>query len=121
MAARRARKNQLASLLQQAGAASGISVFGSANSFAAWLDVNRSQITRTRYGQRLRGEPAWRASSLAAVVGALLQFLEPDAIPDWLQGINAHLNHRRPLDLLREGHVAAVMAAVEAERAGSFA
>ena len=85
------------------------------------LEINRSQVTRSRQGQRFRGESAWRATGLQVVVAALLQFLEPAVIADWLQGTNAHLNHRRPLDLLRDGHVAAVMAAVEAERAGSFA
>lgn len=120
MAARR-QQVDLPTLLQRASTASGVSVFGSASSFADWLDVNRSQVTRGQKGQRMRGESAWRAAGLAAVVAALLQFLEPEVIPDWLQGTNAHLNHQRPLDLLRDGHVAAVMAAVEAERAGSFA
>ena len=120
MAARRTPA-ALTTLIQQASTASGVSVFGSANSFADWLDVNRSQVTRGQRGQRMRGQPAWRATGLAAVVAALLQFLEPEVIADWLQGTNAHLNHQRPLDLLRDGHVAAVMAAVEAERAGSWA
>jgi hypothetical protein len=120
MAVRRAPAD-LTTLIQQASTASGVTIFGSANSFADWLDVNRSQVTRGQRGQRMRGQPAWRATGLAAVVAALLQFLEPEVIADWLQGINAHLNHQRPLDLLRDGHVAAVMAAVEAERAGSYA
>ena len=113
--------DKLTLLIQQASTASGVSVFGSANGFAEWLKVNRSQLTRGQQGQRMHGEPAWRAVGLAAVVAALLQFLEPEVVPDWLQGTNAHLNHQRPVDLLRDGHVAAVMAAVEAERAGSFA
>ena len=113
--------DKLTLLIQQASTASGVSVFGSANGFAEWLKVNRSQLARGQQGQRMRGEPAWRAVGLAAVVAALLQFLEPEVVPDWLQGTNAHLNHQRPVDLLRDGHVAAVMAAVEAERAGSFA
>lgn len=119
MAAR--RTPSLTAAHQAARTASGVSVFGSASTFANWLEVNRSQLTRAGTGQRLRGEPAWRAVGLTAVVGALLQFLEPAVVVDWLHGTNAHLNHQRPLDLLKAGQVAAVMAAVEAERAGSFA
>lgn len=119
MAAR--RRDELTTALQAASTASGVSVFGSASTFASWLEVNRSQLTRAGRGQRLRGEPAWRAVGLTAVVSALLQFLEPGVVADWLQGTNAHLNHQRPLDLLKAGQVAAVMAAVEAERAGSYA
>jgi hypothetical protein len=89
---------------------------------ADWLGVDRSQLSRYRHGrQRPGGEVGWRLTGLQAVVQALRQVLDADAVPDWLLGVNAHLNHRRPLDLLREGRVAEVMHAVEAERTGSFA
>lgn len=96
-------------------------VFASEAELAAWLGVNRSQLTRYKHGQRPTGLPAWRLVGLDATIAALEQFLEPEVVPGWLQGINAHLNHQRPLDLLREGRVAEVMAAVEAERSESFA
>jgi uncharacterized protein (DUF2384 family) len=96
-------------------------VFQSDSELAQWLGVNRSQLTRYRRGQRPRGETAWRLLGLETVVEALGQFTEPAAIPDWLLGINAHLNDQRPIDLLRRGQLAEVIAAIEAERAGSFA
>jgi len=96
-------------------------VFQSDSELAQWLGVNRSQLTRYRRGQRPRGETAWRLLGLETVVEALGQFTEPAAIPDWLLGINAHLNDQRPIDLLRRGQLAQVIAAIEAERAGSFA
>jgi uncharacterized protein (DUF2384 family) len=96
-------------------------VFQSDSELAQWLGVNRSQVTRYRRGQRPQGETAWRLLGLDTVVQALRQFAEPAAIPDWLLGINAHLNDQRPIDLLRQGRLAQVIAAIEAERAGSFA
>lgn len=96
--------------------------FTSDAELAAWLGVDRSQLTRYRRGrQRPGGEVSWRLTGLQAVVQALRQVLEADTVGDWLLGVNAHLNHQRPLDLLREGRVADVMHAVEAERTGSFA
>jgi hypothetical protein len=96
--------------------------FKSDAELAGWLGVDRSQLSRYRRGrQRPGGEVGWRLTGLQAVVQALRQVLEADAVADWLLGVNAHLNQRRPLDVLREGRVAEVMNAVEAERTGSFA
>jgi len=110
-----------ASLSTRARAYSASRVFDSEAALAEWLGVNRSQLSRYKRGQRPRGDTGWRLVVLDAAVAALEQFLAPEVIPDWLRGINAHLNHRRPLDALHEGRVAEVMAAVEAERSGSFA
>jgi hypothetical protein len=96
-------------------------VFESDAALAGWLGVNRSQLTRYKQGQRPRGTTGWRLVGLEAVLAALAEVFEPAAVPDWLWGINAHLNHQRPIDVLHQGRVAEVMAAVEAERSGSFA
>jgi uncharacterized protein (DUF2384 family) len=37
----------------------------------------------------------------------------------WLQGNNAHLRNNRPIDLLRQGKVSEVIAAIEQLEAGS--
>jgi hypothetical protein len=96
--------------------------FASDAELADWLGVDRSQLSRYRRGhQRPGSDVGWRLTGLQAVVVALRQVLETDAVADWLLGVNTHLNHQRPLDLLREGRVAEVMHAVEAERTGSFA
>jgi hypothetical protein len=55
------------------------------------------------------------------VVTALLAIYEPEAVSGWLQGNNPHLGDRRPLDVLAEGDVAAVMAAIQAARTGVYA
>ena len=36
-------------------------------------------------------------------------------------GINAHLGDRRPIDLLREGSLSLVIAAIEALKTGTYA
>lgn len=120
MTTRVAKKARIRSLIRLGSEA--VPPFASDAELAAWLGVDRSQLSRYRRGrQRPGSEPGWRLTGLQAVVQALRQVLEPDAVGDWLLGVNAHLNHQRPLDLLHEGRVAEVMAAVEAERVGSFA
>jgi hypothetical protein len=109
------------SLATRARTYSARTAFQSEAELAEWLGVDRSQLTRYKRGQQPRGEAAWRLLGLDTVVGALRQVLEPGVVVDWLHGINAHLNHQRPLDVLRAGRLAEVIAAVEAERAGSYA
>lgn len=101
--------------------AAGRRVFEAQAGYASWLGVNRSQVTRAlRAGQRLGAQAAERSAGLGAVVGSLLTLMDEEVIPAWLLGINAHLGHRRPIDLIHEGAVAEVMAAIESERAGAF-
>ncbi len=111
----------LTARLRSAEAEAGKVAFGNRAAFADWAGTHRSQITRLAQGQDVGGEPGWRIAGLVSVVLALLEVYEPDAVPGWLQGINPHLNNRRPLDVLGEGDVAKVMAAIQATRVGSFA
>lgn len=69
----------------------------------------------------VQGRRGARGVSLDAVVSLLRGFLEKEIIIDWLFGINAHLGDRRPLDVLRDGRLSEVVAAVEAEKSGAFA
>lgn len=120
--AARARRKDVTALFLKSEVASGTSIFGTQASLADFLDVHRSQVTRAAQGtQELQNDPAWRLSALGAVYATLRHILDEDVIPAWLHGTNAHLNFRRPIDLLHDGHLAEVMAAVEAERSGSFA
>ena len=102
--------------------AAGEAALGSAAALARFLGVDRSQVTRAAQGrQRFGDEPAWRLTALEATFGALRHVLDEDVIPDWLHGANAHLHGRRPIDVLQSGRVAEVLAAIEAERTGSYA
>ena len=107
--------------LRSAEAEAGKVAFGNQAAFADWAGTHRSQITRLARGQDIGGEPGWRIAGLVSVVLALLEVYEPDAVSGWLQGINPHLNNRRPLDVLADGDVAQVMSAIQATRVGSFA
>jgi DNA-binding transcriptional regulator YdaS (Cro superfamily) len=108
--------------LIRAEIAAGEAALGSAAELARYLGVDRSQVTRAAQGrQRFQLEPAWRLTALEAAFGALRHVIEEDVIPDWLQGANAQLQGRRPIDVLRAGRVAEVMAAIQAERTGSYA
>jgi len=107
--------------LSQASVEAGEIAFANRSELAEWVGTHRSQITRAAKGQAIGGEEGWRLTVLAAIVTALLSIYEPAAVSGWLHGSNPHLNDRRPLDVLAEGDVAAVMTAVQAARTGAFA
>lgn len=112
----------LGGALMQAEIAAGEAALGSAAALARYLGVDRSQVTRAAQGrQGFHDEAAWRLTALEAAVGTLRHVLDLDVIPDWLHGANAHLQGRRPIDVLQAGRVAEVMTAIEAERTGSYA
>lgn len=86
------------------------------------LGVDRAQVKRWREGETEPGPGnADRVVGLEAAVALLSGYLEPSSIPKWLMGQNAHLGERRPVDLLREGNLSAVIAAIEALRSGAYA
>ena len=60
-----------------------------------------------------------RSGKLGAARG--IGFLDVSSIPKWLRGLNAHLGDRRPIDVIRQGRLSEVIAAIEAEKAGAFA
>jgi hypothetical protein len=86
------------------------------------LGVDRAQVKRWREGRTEPGpENAERIVGLDAAVALLSRYLEPSSIPKWLLGYNAHLADRRPVDLLREGNLSDVIAAIESLRSGAYA
>lgn len=96
--------------------------FASDAQIADALGVDRAQVTRWRAGRTVpSAEVADRLVGLDAVIELLATHLEPDSIGKWLRGINAHLDNRRPLDLLRQGNLSAVIGAIEAMKSGSHA
>lgn len=95
--------------------------FRSDSELARGLGVDRSQITRWQAGQLPDAENADRLVALDAVVSLLGTQLSASSIPKWLQGTNAQLGDRRPIDLLRAGRLSEVIAAIEAEKSGAYA
>jgi len=96
-------------------------VLGSDSAVAEALDVSRAQPRRWREGQVPDPENRDRIIGLDAVIALLSGYLAESSIPKWLHGVNAHLNDRRPISVLREGRVADVIAAIEAQKSGAFA
>lgn len=96
-------------------------VLGSDAAVADLLDVSRSQPRRWREGQSPDPENRDRIIGLDAVIALLSGFLAESSIPKWLNGVNAHLDNRRPISVLREGRIADVIAAIEAQKAGVYA
>jgi transcriptional regulator with XRE-family HTH domain len=86
------------------------------------IGVDRAQMKRWREGRTApAADAADRLIGLDAVIELLHGYLEPGSILKWLKGANAHLSDRAPLDLLREGRLSEVIAAVEALKSESFA
>ena len=97
-------------------------VVGSQSGVAGILGVDRSSVTRWISGEDVPDrENAEKIVGLRYVITRLSKFLEPEAIHDWLQGINAHLRNQRPIDLLRNGRMTEVMSAIEQAEAGAYA
>lgn len=94
--------------------------FDSDADLAAVLGVHRSNVTRWKRGET-SPENEELLVGLDVIVTLLTGFLEPESIPDWLRGFNAHLGNRRPLDVLRMGQLSEVIRAIEAEKRGVFA
>lgn len=83
--------------------------------------VSPSRVARWKQGDAPDAENARLLRDLGIVVALLDGWLEEEAVADWLHGVNAHLGHRRPLDVVRDGRLSEVVRAIEAERSGAFA
>ena len=97
------------------------SAFASDAAIAEFAGIDRSRVTRFKQGKNLEPETAALLDAVGATVTQLRGFLDDTVIPEWLRGVNAHLGHRTPLDVLRTGRLSEVIAAIEAEKSGAFA
>lgn len=95
--------------------------FRSQRRLAEALGVSPAQIGRWIRGQGVDPLNAERVDALEVVMSNLLRLYTPAAAEQWLFGVNPHLRDRRPIDLVRGGHAQELLAAIAAERAGSFA
>lgn len=95
--------------------------FGSDAEVARSLGVHRSNVLRWKRGESPGLENWEQLVGLDTVVSLLAGFLDERSIAKWLHGLNAHLGDRRPIDVIRQGRLSEVVAAIEAEKAGAFA
>ena len=93
---------------------------GSDRAVAILLGVSPSQVSRWRKGQMPDFENADRLAGLALVVEMLSRWIEPSTIEDWLHGPDKHLGDRTPAYLIRRGHIADVIGAIEADKSGAY-
>jgi uncharacterized protein (DUF2384 family) len=95
--------------------------FKNKSQLARLLEVDRSRISRWLTAETPDVENQAKVEALEFVFSRLTAFLAPETAREWLMGMNAHLSNRRPIDLLRQGRVAEVIAAIEQFEAGSYA
>lgn len=82
-------------------------------------DITEDSLARLIERWR-RGETSDPEGELAFVVTRLLEYYAPASVPDWLLGNSPDLGGRRPIDVLRAGGLAEVIAAIDAQTSGSF-
>jgi len=96
--------------------------FGNQARLAEVLDVDKSTITRWLKGEDMP-DPAneEQIAALRYLAVRLFRLFRPEVAIDWLEGVNAFLRDQRPIDLIRNGRVSEVLAAIEQTEAGSYA
>jgi len=86
------------------------------------IGVDRAQVTRwLDKGQAPEPDNVRRIEAYELALARLLRLYDRQTALRWLEGFNAHLGGRRPVDLLSAGRLAEVLAAIDAEEAGSYA
>ena len=95
--------------------------FRSQARLAEALGVSPAQVSRWLRGHGIDPDNAERVDTLEYVLSNLLRVYHAEVVQDWLFGFNPHLRDRRPIDLIRAGRGDEVLAAIRAERAGSYA
>jgi transcriptional regulator with XRE-family HTH domain len=95
--------------------------FRSQRRLADALGVSPAQVSRWKRGQGIDPDNAEQLDVLELVMSLLLREYEPATAEKWLFGFNAFLRNRRPIDIVRQGRVEELLAAIRQERAESFA
>lgn len=94
--------------------------FKSQSQLARLLKVDRSRISRWLKAEIPDLENRTKVDALDFALCRLTTFVSAETARKWLMGMNAHLGNRRPMDLIRQGRVAEVIAAIEQFEAGSY-
>jgi transcriptional regulator with XRE-family HTH domain len=94
---------------------------GSQARVARLLGVSRSRVSRWLRTEEPDAVNRRKLLGVEFLLGRLLDLYGRDTALKWLQGLNAHIGNRRPIDLLAAGRITEVIAALEAEEAGAYA
>lgn len=88
---------------------------------ARLIDVSPSRVSRWLKTEEPDEENRRTVEGLEYVLTRLLGVYDRESALEWLQGFNAHLGDRRPIDLIAAGRVLDVLPAIEAEETGAYA
>ncbi|MBI4305346.1 MAG: hypothetical protein HY678_03405 [Chloroflexi bacterium] len=88
---------------------------------ARLIGVSPSRISRWLHDETPDTANQRKVEGVEYVLSRLLSTWSRETSLKWLQGLNAHLGDRRPIDLLASGRVAEVIEAIESEESGSYA
>ncbi|MBI3493112.1 MAG: DUF2384 domain-containing protein [Acidobacteria bacterium] len=94
---------------------------GGQSEVARLLHVHRSRVSRWLAGDEPDPRNKAKLEALEFVLARLLQTFAPATVRKWLSATNAHLGHRRPLDLLARNRLSEVIAAIEQADLDSYA
>jgi uncharacterized protein (DUF2384 family) len=94
---------------------------GSQARVARLLGVNPSRVSRWLRTEDPDEANRRKLEGVEFVLARLLDLYERDTAVDWLQGFNAHLGNRRPIDLLARDRIGEVLSAIQAEETGAYA
>ena len=85
------------------------------------LGVSPSRVSRWLRTEQPDPTNRRKIEGVEFVFSRLLDLFERDTAIEWLQGFNAHLGNRRPIDMLGAGRVGDVLGAIEAEETLAYA
>ncbi len=95
--------------------------FSGQSRLARLLEVDRSRVSRWLRSEVPDATNRSKLEALEFVFSRLTTFLDPATAEKWLVGTNGHLENQRPIDLIRDGRIAEVIAALEQFETGAFA
>ncbi len=94
---------------------------GSQARVARILGVSPSRVSRWLRDEEPDADNRRKLLAVEFLLARLLDVYSRETAMKWLEGFNAHLGDRRPIDLLAQGRVTDVLVALDAEEAGSYA
>lgn len=96
-------------------------VFGNQSKVAELLAVNRSRVSKWHKGEFPDDQNRLKLAAINYLLTILLSHMKPGTVMKWFNGINAHLNNQRPLDLLKQNKIPEVIDAAYQSAAGAYA
>ena len=94
---------------------------GNRSRVASLLGVDRSRVTRWLSTEEPDEANRRAIDAFEFALERLTTRYRLETAFKWLDGVNPHLGGAQPADLLRQGRIAEVLAAIEADETGAYA